>query len=291
MDKRFRVLNDNFIRLPSAIRGTFVVAITLGMAIVDTRVSEQIDISGFFLIPLFLSVWYFRTPTVFIPVFAITLFARLEFASFAILSSNHYWVVATSFVSIVLGLSLFSLLVLFLKRYVIKIQIDSERDQLTGLRNRRHFLSLAEYELTRRSRLHYPLSVAMLDVDGFKKLNDTQGHKIGDRLLVALSECLEDTLRNSDIIGRVGGDEFAIVLPHTTYEQTLAALNRLESNLQPVFQSFKSDGLGCSIGAVHLNESTQNSDITSLLDAADRVMYEVKRNGKNHVLVRAFVIS
>ena len=90
------------------------------------------------------------------------------------------------------------------------------------------------------------------------------------------------------IIGRIGGDEFAIVLPHTTYEQTLAAFNRLELNLQPVFQSFKSDGLGCSIGAVHLNESTQNSEITSLLDAADRVMYEVKRTGKNRVLVKDF---
>ena len=97
------------------------------------------------------------------------------------------------------------------------LQFDLERqahiDYLTGVNNRRHFMALAELELNRSIRYGNPLSIFMMDIDYFKKINDSHGHKIGDVVLKKLAEVCSETLREVDIVGRIGGEEFAILIP------------------------------------------------------------------------------
>jgi diguanylate cyclase (GGDEF)-like protein len=173
-----------------------------------------------------------------------------------------------------------------LKRYVEQAVENGEKDPLTGLKNRRGFLTLADYEVKRRNRIRYPLTVAMMDIDCFKMLNDTQGHDVGDKLLVEFSEALIASLRNVDIIGRMGGDEFALVLPNTNLEQTNLVLKRLFSHLQPMLRSFGCNGLGCSLGAVNVKSDTRGSEINELLKQADSLMYQIKHTSKNDFLVK-----
>lgn len=285
MHGKFYRVSQEFLRLPTPLRALIVVLMALLVAAGDFLTPSYISFIGYYLIPIFLSIWYFTCSWVFAVVFAISLLSRIYVVDIAVTSGRPLWQNALSVGSIVLAFSIFSLLVKMLKKYVLHVEENGDKDPLTGLRNRRSFLSLAEYELQRRNRIRYPLTVAMMDLDCFKALNDTQGHDAGDRLLMAFSECLVTSLRNVDIIGRLGGDEFGLVLPNTTYEQTKLVLDRLQSHIKPVLDSFGCDGLGCSVGAVNVKAESFGSEINDLLKRADALMYQVKRTMKNSVLV------
>lgn len=157
-------------------------------------------------------------------------------------------------------------------------------DYLTGLANRRHFLEQAEIELTRALRYSGELSILMLDVDHFKQVNDTYGHKVGDLVLQKLSQICRSTLRNVDIIGRIGGEEFAILLPETGHEQSLEAAERLRAALaaaQIPLHSGLPLHFTASIGVATLDE--QGANIDMLLNQADQALYQAKCGGRNRV--------
>jgi diguanylate cyclase (GGDEF)-like protein len=157
-------------------------------------------------------------------------------------------------------------------------------DYLTGLANRRHFLELAENELTRTLRYGRELSILMLDVDRFKQVNDTYGHKVGDIVLQRLSAICSATLRNVDIVGRIGGEEFAVQLPETGGEQAMEAAERLRAAIAAAHVSLGS-GLPLrftvSIGVATL--SGKDSNIDMLLNQADQALYQAKNEGRNRV--------
>jgi len=157
-------------------------------------------------------------------------------------------------------------------------------DYLTGLANRRHFLELAESELARTTRYVRPLSLLMLDIDRFKLVNDTYGHKVGDLVLQRLSELCLATLRDIDIIGRIGGEEFAVLLPETGSEQAMQAAERLCAAIASAHVTLGS-GLPlrftASLGVTTLRESDTNIDV--LLNQADQALYRAKNEGRNCV--------
>ncbi len=157
-------------------------------------------------------------------------------------------------------------------------------DYLTGLNNRRRFIEIAENELARAVRFDKALSLLMLDIDHFKQVNDTYGHKTGDLVLQKLSEICRGTLRTIDIIGRLGGEEFAILLPETNDIQALDAAERLRAALaaaQVPLGNGEELRFTASFGIATLNQ--QDSDIDTLLNLADHALYEAKSKGRNRV--------
>lgn len=157
-------------------------------------------------------------------------------------------------------------------------------DYLTGVFNRRHFMERAEQELHRAHRYGTPLSLFMLDIDHFKNINDRYGHKVGDEVLMALATVSQSTLRDVDLLGRLGGEEFAILLPETTQEEALEVAERLRQTLSAT-QVPLEEGLpvqfAVSIGVAALADPTDNLDV--LLNRADQGLYAAKNTGRNRV--------
>jgi diguanylate cyclase (GGDEF)-like protein len=153
-------------------------------------------------------------------------------------------------------------------------------DALTGVTNRRHFVELANLELNRALRHQSHLTLAYLDVDNFKALNDQFGHTVGDQVLKLVAQTIKDQLRQSDVIARLGGDEFAILLPETDYESAAIALRRIQLVLLSLMQQH-GWATTFSIGAITFTRSP--SSVEFMLDQADRLMYHSKHRGKNRL--------
>ena len=156
-------------------------------------------------------------------------------------------------------------------------------DSLTGLRNRRYFMETASQEFERARRYQTPLSLLMLDADHFKSINDRYGHPVGDEALKALAEHGRRQLREVDLFARMGGEEFAILLPQTDFTAARAVAERLRQTIAE--QLVTAEGnlvhFTVSIGLAQLEASTTNLD--DLLRQADAALYQAKENGRNRV--------
>lgn len=164
----------------------------------------------------------------------------------------------------------------------------SQVDALTGLANRHHFMALAEQELSRALRYGGVMSVFMMDIDHFKAVNDTYGHQTGDRVLQKLGRLCLDSLREVDRLGRIGGEEFAVILPQTDGARALEVAERLRQTVAEAELPLER-GLPLrftlSIGVTTLLGG--NANIDTLLGQADRALYAAKRGGRNRVCVHA----
>jgi len=154
----------------------------------------------------------------------------------------------------------------------------SRVDELTGLYNRRHFDETLDHEIDRHSRYGSTVSLALVDLDNFKKYNDTLGHIAGDKLLSKVGHILQSVIRNIDVAFRYGGDEFAIIMPHTSAESGLTVTERLRNKIFTETVS-KMSPVTASIGLA----SWPNDGLTldHLLNAADRALYHAKQTGGN----------
>ena len=157
-------------------------------------------------------------------------------------------------------------------------------DPLTGLFNRRTFHELTEHQLKVARREKSSVAVMMMDVDEFKKINDNYGHHAGDQALIFLGKIISDTVRLSDIAGRLGGDEFIFCLPNTNAEGAKILANRLISitNASPFDFEGKQIKVGLSIG-VHAQVLDGDYDVNDLFKQADLALYKAKHKGKNRV--------
>ncbi len=155
------------------------------------------------------------------------------------------------------------------------------RDGLTGLLNHTTTSQHLERELARAERQKSPLAVAMIDIDHFKKVNDTHGHAVGDQVIRALSRLLQQRLRKSDVVGRFGGEEFVAILPDTTGEVALQVIDGIRQAFTELVQHADETQFHVSFsGGV---SSLGQTGKTSLLEAADHGLYESKRGGRNRV--------
>ncbi len=173
------------------------------------------------------------------------------------------------------------------KRLEEELKRQAHKDYLTGLNNRGYFMELAEHELSRTIRYENPLSILMIDIDFFKRINDSHGHKAGDAVLKKLADVCQQTLREIDIIGRVGGEEFAILLPETDKDKALEVAERLRANISDTKVSLDNNKLPLnftvSIGLTMLASKEDTLDV--LLSRADNALYEAKNSGRNNVCV------
>lgn len=159
-----------------------------------------------------------------------------------------------------------------------------QQDQLTGALNRRGMDAAFEREATRADRSHHPVCVALLDIDNFKRLNDTLGHQAGDQALVHLSSVIKETLRPSDSVARYGGEEFVIILPEVGLEEAAAAIERLQRELTKKFFLHENDRVLVTFSAGVAQRAPEESQ-EDVIGRADKAMYEAKKTGKNRVVV------
>lgn len=159
-------------------------------------------------------------------------------------------------------------------------------DPLTACYNRRHFINLAEKELSRANRFSRPLSLMILDIDHFKHVNDTYGHPVGDDVLKQLVELCQRELRTSDMIGRYGGEEFCILFPETGMAGALAAAERIRQHIETNLFHSESIYLKITVSAgVACLESMDKNNATlgDFFVAADKALYGAKTAGRNRI--------
>ncbi|MBX9937367.1 MAG: diguanylate cyclase [Burkholderiaceae bacterium] len=175
------------------------------------------------------------------------------------------------------------------KRAEHELERLAQTDMLTGLANRRHFMTLAEQELARAVRYGGKLSVLMIDIDHFKNVNDTYGHHAGDLVIQKLGELCQQTLRKDiDVAGRIGGEEFAVILPETDSQQAVDAAERLRDAIARTEVPWEQGGplhFTVSVGVASL--AVQKTNLDTLLAYADQSLYEAKAGGRNRVCEHA----
>jgi diguanylate cyclase (GGDEF)-like protein len=167
-----------------------------------------------------------------------------------------------------------------IKSLIEELREMSLTDPLTGVANTRSFRERANIELDRSLRNKHPLSLAYLDLDDFKAVNDEFGHSVGDELLVTVAGLLKSTIRRTDVVARLGGDEFAFLFPETDSNSALTAVNRIRDTL---IERSKKKGLpiAASIGVVTF--AVPPASLDEMMSRADSVMYQAKRLGKNSI--------
>ncbi|HEX2981682.1 MAG TPA: GGDEF domain-containing protein, partial [Anaerolineaceae bacterium] len=168
------------------------------------------------------------------------------------------------------------------KRFETALQKMAITDPLTGLFNRRQFFDLAEHELERSRRYGHPMSLIILDIDDFKRVNDHYGHRAGDQVLQTVTQALDGQLRDSDIIGRYGGEEFTILLPETDAPHAVEAAERLR---QIAAKCSVDTGHGLAQVTISLGvvcaQPSDTLNVDQILEHADRALYSAKHNGRN----------
>lgn len=161
-------------------------------------------------------------------------------------------------------------------------------DPLTGILNRRRFFELAEAEFIRAGNSQFPLCVILLDIDDFKMVNDRYGHKIGDFILTQTTQACKTSLRENDIFGRLGGEEFVVALPFTPLDKALEVADRLRQTVNLTDYSSSADlpassdlSITVSVGVAEYEPDCRSLDV--LIERADQAMYRSKNSGRNQV--------
>jgi len=171
-----------------------------------------------------------------------------------------------------------------------KLKALSVTDELTKLNNRRSFLEYIDLIWKQNQRLNLPVTVLMIDIDYFKKYNDSLGHLEGDKALISIAECLKNSIkRETDFVARFGGEEFVCVLPFIEKEEALEFAKTLVKNVEekkiPHPMSLHSKYVTISAGMASIIPN-ENSSHTQLLDEADKALYSAKETGRNRVVMK-----
>ena len=171
------------------------------------------------------------------------------------------------------------------KRLEGELKKQARTDGLTGLSNRRHFVETVENELLRNKRYHKDCAFLMLDIDHFKLVNDNFGHAIGDIAIKKVADIFIETIRKTDILGRIGGEEFAILLVETDFDNALKTAESLRLNVEKL-KLFDDKGaqvkLTISIGVAKYNE--EKDSLEELMICSDKALYRAKNEGRNRVV-------
>jgi len=191
---------------------------------------------------------------------------------------NTFWVSARSFPELDRNIVTFTDITP-LERERVQLLYRATTDSLTGVSNRYKLTEYINAEHTRYKRYGMPLSLIMVDIDHFKMINDTHGHAVGDEVLVELSGLMLRNIRDTDSLGRWGGEEFLIITPITSLDDALEFSERMRANIER--RSFPVAGrVTCSFGVVELGH---DETVQELLERVDAALYKAKNNGRNRV--------
>jgi len=259
---------------------TVGILIVIFLGITDYLTGPELSFSIFYLIPISLATLAAGK----YPGFLISLTCAVVWLLADIVSGGHYSQILIPYWNAVVRLGYFCLhtyLLSVLLKTIEREKAMALRDPLTNAANWRFFEEFANREIQRDRRNKRSITIVYFDLDNFKTVNDTLGHDVGDDLLRTVSEITQGSLRPSDMLARVGGDEFALLLPSTDYNGAAAVLKRVRES---VLGEMKAHGwpVTMSMGAVTF--STLPSTVGPMLKRADEVMYTVKRGGKNNLV-------
>lgn len=259
--------------------GAIVVIVVVG--VIDYLVAPGITFSPFYLAPVAVTAWFGGTGmAVFASALAAVVWLWAEFAS-SRLDANAF-VYAWNFCARLLFLLVVALLLARLHLMLRRERNMSRTDSLTALLNARAFREIANAVIARAQRYGEPLSLAFIDIDDFKRVNDTQGHGAGDRLLQCVADAIRGNVRASDVLARYGGDEFVVLLP---LADETAARRAIAKVLDRTREAMRADGwpVTLSIGVVSCRPGSQPMTVDALLEEGDRLMYEAKSSGKGTI--------
>jgi diguanylate cyclase (GGDEF)-like protein len=269
--------------LPVVLVCTFLLVVLLG--VIDVLTGSEISFSLFYLFPILVATWLVgRRAGAFISIVSAIAWLLADFAAGQAYSHSliPYWNMLVRVI--------FFLIITFLLSEVqvrLRRETDSARtDSLTGIANRRHFYELGQLQIARAERFGEPCTVAYIDIDGFKAVNDRLGHTSGDALLSQAATTIQGSIRAVDLVARMGGDEFAILLPHTDEKAAQDAVLRVSSLLSGMAR----DGewaVTFSIGVVTFLRPP--SSVDEMIRTADDSMYAAKQSGQGitrHVVCR-----
>ena len=259
-----------------------VLVIALGM--VDYVTGTELNIALFYLIPIIMMIWYMDGQMGLLFAFASTVVgfianysAGLTYSSLSIYVWNTVLRLGFYLVVVWLGSTL-------KKSYKVNQEL-ARTDYVTGAVSVRYFYELAQMELNRARRYRHPFTLAYIDLDNFKAVNDRLGHSTGDRVLRAVTAGICQQIRPADTLARLGGDEFALLLPETDAEAAKPVLTRIHACLM---EDMLRNGwmVTFSVGVVTFQEIPKTVD--EMVKTADNVMYGVKAAGKNGVNYRIY---
>ena len=257
--------------------GQYTVAASLMVLVwaIDIATGPELSFSIFYLLPIAFVAWYRDWSTARAAAFLSTLL----WLGADVVAGHVYSAPAIQYWNALVRAGFF-FIVAFTVSEQRRVVSDAERlartDGLTGVANSRSFLEIVAYEIARQRRYGHPLSVAFLDCDDFKQVNDLLGHAAGDELLRNIAGAIQGVLRDVDVVARLGGDEFAILLPQTDAQAAATVCQKLRDalHLAPARQA-----VTFSIGlATYLRPP---ADAEELIHCADEAMYEAKKIGKN----------
>ncbi|TQV89779.1 diguanylate cyclase [Aliikangiella coralliicola] len=167
-----------------------------------------------------------------------------------------------------------------IKKQMTKLALT---DELTGASNRRHIFETLTNEIERAKRYQFPLTISVIDLDHFKKVNDSYGHHVGDKVLKHFAETCQQHLRSDDNFGRIGGEEWLFIFPHTDPEKSLQVCNRIKKSLAETIVNPMAQSVTISLGVTALQI---NDDIESIIHRADLALYQAKNSGRDRAIVR-----
>jgi diguanylate cyclase (GGDEF)-like protein len=173
------------------------------------------------------------------------------------------------------------------ERKLLQLDADVQRelatiDSMTGLLNRRQFFVAAEVERERSRRYRRPLSMLMIDIDAFKSINDGFGHDVGDKVIVMVANVCRGLIRSTDLFARMGGEEFALLLPETELKDAGDLAERLREAVSKITVA-EDDGLFTPTVSIGVSEAADVAPISDLLKRADVALYDAKQAGRNRV--------
>lgn len=213
----------------------------------------------------------------FFTIFTLSLDEVVQHQVFTLTSLNNLWLLA-----VIMGIAIWAQLSQL--HMQLKLFEQATTDALTGLLTRRSFMTQAESELSRAERYNRTLSIALIDLDHFKAVNDTFGHQGGDKVLISFAKQLKDALRTTDIIGRYGGEEFIIVLPETPVEEARKVIQRVLDTCRETVISHDNKEIRFTASA-GLGEVLV--DVQSSIHYVDQALYKAKEDGRDRIVLAA----
>jgi diguanylate cyclase (GGDEF)-like protein len=279
MNKTIKVIARFTANLDKRILFGVLIIINLFIGYLDYLTGFEYCVSLFYLIPISLAAWFIgrRSALLLSAISAVAWYISNNLAGQSF-SHPHIWiwnaVIRLGFFVIVV------LLVFGIKRAIQKGEELSNTDPNTGLMNSRAFFKLAAAELQRAKRYNRPYTLAYMDIDHFKQINDNLGHIEGDMVLKVVASTLRSHLRVTDLVARLGGDEFAALLPETDFTNGSIVISKLQNKLLKAMERHNWN-VTFSIGA--LTYYKHGFPVVEAIKRVDQLMYSVKDNGRNNI--------